>query len=85
MKPESLLQSRNTSNIYDVKLVKTQSDISTTFACDAGNHLIGHVNNIPTMLFSLELTENRIILSLTGWVEEFEIMHCGILMNMPYY
>ena len=40
---------------------------------------IGYVNHIPTMQFFSEIQE---ILSVSG---NPKIMHCGILVNMPYF
>ena len=51
--------------------------------------LIGHVKNIPTMQFFIGILRNTqsksYMLSLmTECVWEFEILHCGILINIPY-
>ena len=50
--------------------------------------LIGDVNNIPTMHFWSEIpriTQSKSsMLSLTECSREFQMMHCGILCNMPF-
>ena len=52
---------------------------------------IGHVNNIPTTQFftALEfpeiLSQNLIYYHCLSVSGKFDIMHCGILINMPYF
>ena len=50
---------------------------------------IGHVNNIPKMHFFSGIHRNTqaksYMLSLTVCVRISKIMHCGILINMPYW
>ena len=54
-----------------------------------GGAPIGHVNEYPTMQFSLEfpeiLSQNCICYHLLSVSEIFKIVHCGILINLPYY
>ena len=50
--------------------------------------LIGHFHNISTMQFFIGISKNTqskaYTLSLTKCAENSEIMHCGILISMPY-
>ena len=50
---------------------------------------IGHANNIAKMHFSTGISRNTqaksYMLSLTACVRISKIMHCGILINMPYW
>ena len=49
--------------------------------------ITGHVNNIPTMQFSSNTLSKLYTLSLPECVMCMgisKIMHCGILVNMPY-
>ena len=52
-------------------------------------NVIGHVNNIPTMQFSLEfpeiLSQNLICYHWLSVSEISKIKHCGILIYIPYY
>ena len=64
--------------------VSSGSDIYWSVVCQ-----IGHVNNIPTMQFFSGISRNTqsktYMLRLTECVWEFRKMHCGILINIPYW
>ena len=47
---------------------------------------IGHANNIPTIQFFIGISRNTLSkLYMLSLAEISKIMHCGILINMPYY